>query len=1195
MACSLDYPVTGVHDGIAYAELPTITYVVPGSYSGDRKIDQTPTKPESGAAEPVDAATGAYYVNRRLLRVLGARDLDFEIEYNSLQLKQRVMGPGWSHNYEAALYRNGDTVTVFWNCKRYNYFTATTPGGSVYAGSDNAVKYDSIEHLINGTWRLTRRDNERFLFDGDGRLTRIENRTGQGLDITRDVDPYLISRVTEPVSGRYLSFSYTSGRQLQQVIASDGRRVIFSYSNGLQSHTLQDASGSNDVTYVYTYDDFGRILTVVSPEGNQIIKNTYNGTGKISKQEDGTSQTIYVGGVQIPSKSANITRFVYDDTSEPGFRITTVTNRLGQVFIYKHDSNLNLVSVTDPKGQTTSYTYDSADNVLTVTDPRGNIVSNVYDTAGNRIQVFDANGNATAMTYDGSNNLLSITNALGHGTSFTYDTQNRPLSVTDALGNQTTIQYDTNGLPILITAPQTTQTTIVNSNGLPVSITDPNGHTRQLEYDAAGRLIAEVDGATNRWEYGYDVRGNRVSVRDPLGHTTTTTFESHDKVSQTTDANGNTTSFYYDGNANTRAMESPDGTATFYDYNKEDQLSSVTDPTGHAASITNDPAGNLQQYTNPRGASLAFAYAPANLLTNLSTATGRRSSYTYDNRGFITSVTRPSGNLTTNTYDAIGRLVQQSDPVGTINYTYDDVGRLLTTTENGKTIQREYDSLGRLTRFVDDQSNEVGYAYDSVGNLTTLTYPGSNQVHYTYDGANRMRTITDWTSRTTTYDYDAVGRITCITRPNGSCEFRSYDATGRLTNLCDVVALGTTNTQYALSWDAAGRLVQEVVSPSPVFVTPASATMTFDPDDRLATWNGNPITSDADGNMLTVPTGAGLQSVTYDARSRITGIGTQTFDYDAEGRRTAVHDGASQTQFIISPHARLSQLLVKLPDTGQPTYYVYGSGGLLYKLQGGAPQYYSFDPRGNVIGISDESGTILAQFAYSPFGQVQSTPSGTNDTFMFNGRYGVQSDTNGLLYMRARYYSPYCGRFVSEDPIPGLVSEPRGVNRFAFANDDPVNFADPLGLCAGATDGGMTAVAGASTGKVAPYDSGGGNTKYDKEALADAKRVFDEMWRANLHNAEREWPDTGPAEEGQNCGQQKATGYCQGPNVYVSPYWNHYSAHTHQAGIDPHPTNEDHTRANSTGVPEYVYAYDGTVWRCDPGDPVSHYVGKWHW
>jgi uncharacterized protein RhaS with RHS repeats len=52
------------------------------------------------------------------------------------------------------------------------------------------------------------------------------------------------------------------------------------------------------------------------------------------------------------------------------------------------------------------------------------------------------------------------------------------------------------------------------------------------------------------------------------------------------------------------------------------------------------------------------------------------------------------------------------------------------------------------------------------------------------------------------------------------------------------------------------------------------------------------------------------------------------------------------------------------------------------------------------------------------------------------------TDPDGLLYMRARYYNPYLCRFINPDPS-GFAG---GLNLYAFANGNPVNYLDPFGL-----------------------------------------------------------------------------------------------------------------------------------------------------
>jgi RHS repeat-associated protein len=75
---------------------------------------------------------------------------------------------------------------------------------------------------------------------------------------------------------------------------------------------------------------------------------------------------------------------------------------------------------------------------------------------------------------------------------------------------------------------------------------------------------------------------------------------------------------------------------------------------------------------------------------------------------------------------------------------------------------------------------------------------------------------------------------------------------------------------------------------------------------------------------------------------------------------------------------------------------------------------------------------------------------GNSDTpFLFNGRYGVMTDPNSLLYMQARYYNPYICRFINADPS-GFSG---GMNFYAFANGNPVSLVDPFGLGASQPEG----------------------------------------------------------------------------------------------------------------------------------------------
>lgn len=114
--------------------------------------------------------------------------------------------------------------------------------------------------------------------------------------------------------------------------------------------------------------------------------------------------------------------------------------------------------------------------------------------------------------------------------------------------------------------------------------------------------------------------------------------------------------------------------------------------------------------------------------------------------------------------------------------------------------------------------------------------------------------------------------------------------------------------------------------------------------------------------------------------------------------------------------------------------------------------YYATDFPGSVTGLIRSDGTLVSQYFYTPFGVLLSSdnygpvggPMTTVDTVTNPLRFAAREydAETGLYFMRARYYDPALGRFISEDPI-GLGG---GINPYTYAADDPVNNTDPLGL-----------------------------------------------------------------------------------------------------------------------------------------------------
>jgi RHS repeat-associated protein len=226
--------------------------------------------------------------------------------------------------------------------------------------------------------------------------------------------------------------------------------------------------------------------------------------------------------------------------------------------------------------------------------------------------------------------------------------------------------------------------------------------------------------------------------------------------------------------------------------------------------------------------------------------------------------------------------------------------------------------------------------------------------------------------------------------------------------------------------------------------------MTYDADNRLLTVNSVGVTNDLDGNLTYAPLASGsFTNYTYDARNRLLNAGGVTNTYDAINNRIGQAVGTTNTAYVVNPNAKLPQVLMRIKN-GMTNYYIYGAG-LLYQITATGTNTstltYHYDYRGSTIALSADSGLVTDRIEYSAYG-LTTYRAGTNDTpFLYNGRFGVQTDPNGLLYMQARYYNPYLCRFINPDPS-GFKG---GLNFYAYANGNPVSYLDPFGLCADAT------------------------------------------------------------------------------------------------------------------------------------------------
>ena len=93
--------------------------------------------------------------------------------------------------------------------------------------------------------------------------------------------------------------------------------------------------------------------------------------------------------------------------------------------------------------------------------------------------------------------------------------------------------------------------------------------------------------------------------------------------------------------------------------------------------------------------------------------------------------------------------------------------------------------------------------------------------------------------------------------------------------------------------------------------------------------------------------------------------------------------------------------------------------------------------------LTNSSGDVTDRYMYDAYGSLMNHSGSSGTPFLYNGQYGIMTDGNGLLYMRARYYNPEVRRFVSQDGLEGDIGNPLSLNLFSYVENNPINNVDP--------------------------------------------------------------------------------------------------------------------------------------------------------
>jgi RHS repeat-associated protein len=738
--------------------------------------------------------------------------------------------------------------------------------------------------------------------------------------------------------------------------------------------------------------------------GTQSTLRSLPGGGWQLSAPDGSSSTFNLQGQTISSSDAagHATSYTYT-----GANLTSLSGPFGHQMSFVYDSSGHVTQITDSAtGQTTNYGYDAAGRLTSVSGPKALTLS---WNAVPELASITTGGVTTSFTYDSQQRLVHISRSDGVTLgSFSYPDIST-VQVTDSGGGTASFQRDAYGAPARgVLADGTSFAAPVDTRAGPSSIT--------------------VGGATQRFRYSD--AGDLVSATDPAGHQTTLRYAAPGQLSGVTQ---------------------PDGKAWAIGFDPLRPIpTSVTDPAGNTSSINLGPMGLVAGTTNRNGEQVGFSYNAG---------------------GQPNSETLPGGGVESFAYDANHNLTSASSSTGTTSYTYDGQNRMTSVSyPNGLGETFAYDSAGRRASVTTSDGHTINYHYTPGGDLGSLTNGSGDPI--------------------VSYTYDAAGRPLIATNGNGTSTTNSYDARGNIQSVVNKAADGSVSSSYTYTRDARGLTTGVQTTGG------QQQTFGYDPAGNLtsAALPGRTLgySYDSAGNRTnTTDSVGGSAAYTTGADDEYTHAGATTFTHDKEGHLTSATDGSGTSTFtwtlnelstVNGPHGHVdytydplghlisdtfngvTQKLLLDPATGAPLasydaggslqhLYPYGVGVVGQTDSSGALSSYGYDGSGNVVSVSDHTGSVQSSRQYLPFGEPASTSGSFNAPFGFAGRFGILTDpVTGFTRNGARQYDPVTGRFTSQDQQ--LLSAP---NPYEYARNQPLDQVDvtgnaPLGYTVGLVD-----------------------------------------------------------------------------------------------------------------------------------------------
>ncbi|MBF2067245.1 MAG: putative Ig domain-containing protein [Calothrix sp. C42_A2020_038] len=865
-------------------------------------------------------------------------------------------------------------------------------------------------------------------YDSNGRT--IASRTSQGNSQSMTYDT--LGRVTTMTDafGNVTSYRYDLQISSQQ---SNTLTIPGSVVTRIDEITMPDATPNNsndNPKVIKKYDQNNNLIAEISPTGLE-TRYIYDELGRLV-------ETI------IPDTTPNN----WDDNPRVktgysvGGRVKFQTDIFGNKEEYDYNNLGQLVLYRDVLKNQTTYTYNKGGQIETITDPRTRKTQYVYDEKARFKEAIFFDSSRYKLTYDTLGRVQTEINELNQTTTYEYDAFSQVKAVINALNERTEFEYDHRQNLIRVTdANQNTTRNKYDEYGRKVETTFHNGDKISLLYDKFSRVTSVTDENLNTTKYSYNNLSQLTQIEQPkqlvdgqlLDVITKYRYDNLNLLREIEDANNNVTKYEYDNFYRPTATILPMGQRNQTVYNKFGQVVSTKDFNGATINYNYDTIGRLDRktFTDSRIPTVSYTYD--SVTSQMKTVTDGRgvTKYDYDTRDRLKTITMPDQKTVSYGYDLLNNITSLTTQAGTTTYGYDKLNRL-DTVFDGNRLLADYD-------------------YDKVGNLIQTKLANSSTESRQYDTRNRLTQVTTKNVTGTIfsdfkYTLDAVGNRKKVEEFNGRVVDYTYDSLYRL-NEEKITDATAGNRTIGYTYDLAGNRLSKTDT------LEGLTRYTYDANNRLKDLTqGSKVTNftyDNNGSLRRRSDGA--QTVTYDwindGENRLIGVNSGTSQtqhiYDAFGSRVASINNGVRTNYLSAPIWNLPEVLMEYDANGQITADYTNGIGLVRARRGGREGFYHTDGLGSTRVITDAVGLITDRYTYDAFGVLLNQNGTFGNSFQFAGEQ--RDGTTGLDYLRARYYDPSLGRFISKDAYAGTITDPYSQHDYQYAHANPVRYTDPTG------------------------------------------------------------------------------------------------------------------------------------------------------